>query len=45
MLQWFSTPDADIASGVRKDRGISGRSPQPLWWQRTCWICRNPAHG
>lgn len=47
VLQWFSTLDADLDGGVRQgvngyEAGLSGWR---LWWQRTCWICRNPAHG
>ncbi|MBB2678682.1 UNVERIFIED_ORG: hypothetical protein M2312_002186 [Rhizobium esperanzae] len=47
MLQWFSTLDADLDGGITQavngyEPGLSGWR---LWWQRTCWICRNPAHG
>ncbi|NEJ10476.1 hypothetical protein GR238_34515 [Rhizobium leguminosarum] len=47
VLQWFSTLDADLDGGIAQgvkgyEAGLSGRR---LWWQRTCWICRNPAHG
>ncbi|EJC75574.1 hypothetical protein Rleg10DRAFT_5792 [Rhizobium leguminosarum bv. trifolii WSM2012] len=47
VLQWFSTLDADLDGGVRQRvRGYRpGLSGWRLWWQRTCWICRNPAHG
>ncbi|MGG7535361.1 DUF7338 family protein [Rhizobium sp. 12,4] len=47
VLQWFSTLDADLDGGVRQGvKGYrSGLSGWRLWWQRTCWICRNPAHG
>ncbi|MGO6982786.1 DUF7338 family protein [Rhizobium leguminosarum] len=46
-LQWFSTTDADLDGGIVQNvagykRGLKGLQ---LWWQRTCWICRNPAHG
>ncbi|RUM21526.1 hypothetical protein EFD56_03320 [Rhizobium phaseoli] len=46
-LQWFSTTDADLDGGIVQNvagykAGLKGRR---LWWQRTCWICRNPAHG
>lgn len=46
-LQWFSTTDADLDGGIVQNvagykAGLTGFA---LWWQRTCWICRNPAHG
>lgn len=46
-LQWFSTTDADLDGGIVQNVagykcGLKGLQ---LWWQRTCWICRNPAHG
>jgi hypothetical protein len=46
-LQWFSTTDADLDGGIVQnvagyEAGLKGWR---LWWQRTCWICRNPAHG
>lgn len=45
--QWFSTLDADLDGGI--GQGVKGYkadlSGWRLWWQRTCWICRNPAHG
>lgn len=46
-LQWFSTTDADLDGGIAQNvagykTGLKGFA---LWWQRTCWICRNPAHG
>lgn len=47
ILQWFSTLDADLDGGI--GQGVKGyRSDLAgwrLWWQRACWICRNPAHG
>lgn len=47
VLQWFSTLDADLDGGIAQ--GVNGYqaglSGWRLWWQRTCWICRNPAHG
>ncbi|MBY3500195.1 DUF7338 family protein [Rhizobium laguerreae] len=47
ILQWFSTLDADLDGGIRQR--VKGYKPGltgwDLWWQRTCWICRNPAHG
>ncbi|MBX5279141.1 hypothetical protein HJB94_30215 [Rhizobium sp. NLR13a] len=47
VLQWFSTLDADLDGGVtQRVRGYrAGLRGWRLWWQRTCWICRNPAHG
>lgn len=46
-LQWFSTTDADLDGGaVQNVAGYkAGLKGWRLWWQRTCWICRNPAHG
>lgn len=46
-LQWFSTLDADLDGGVAQGvKGYrAGLTGWRLWWQRTCWICRNPAHG
>ncbi|NEI48638.1 hypothetical protein GR217_13115 [Rhizobium leguminosarum] len=46
-LQWFSTLDANLDGGVsqRVNGYRAGLSGWRLWWQRTCWICRNPAHG
>ncbi|PDS45205.1 hypothetical protein CO662_24905 [Rhizobium anhuiense] len=47
VLQWFSTLDADLDGGI--SQRVKGYTPNltgwSLWWQRTCWICRNPAHG
>ncbi|RXT18774.1 hypothetical protein B5P46_28195 [Rhizobium leguminosarum] len=47
ILQWFSTLDADLDGGI--SQRVKGYEPDltgwDLWWQRTCWICRNPAHG
>ncbi|MBY5614119.1 hypothetical protein [Rhizobium leguminosarum] len=47
VLQWFSTLDADLDGGIsQRVKGYrAGLSGWGLWWQRTCWICRNPAHG
>ncbi|RUM06826.1 DUF7338 family protein [Rhizobium chutanense] len=46
-LQWFSTLDVDLDGGI--SQGVKGYRADltgwRLWWQRTCWICRNPAHG
>lgn len=47
ILQWFSTLDADLDAAI--SQRVNGYKPGltgcALWWQRTCWICRNPAHG
>lgn len=46
-LQWFSTIDADLDGGIsQRIEGYAADAKNfKLWWQRTCWICRNPAHG
>ena len=46
-LQWFSTVDDTLDGGQRQhpDKYPAGVSGVRLWWQRTCWICRNPAQG
>ncbi|MBB3313628.1 hypothetical protein FHT78_005422 [Rhizobium sp. BK196] len=46
-LQWFSTTDADLDGGIAQNVAgyKDGLKGWRLWWQRTCWICRNPAHG
>lgn len=46
-LQWFSTVDDTLDGGQKQHpekypQGVGGVS---LWWQRMCWICRNPAQG
>nr|WP_259663976.1 hypothetical protein [Rhizobium bangladeshense] len=47
ILRLFSTLDANLDGGIRQ--GVKGYCADltgwRLWWQRTCWICRNPAHG
>jgi hypothetical protein len=47
VLRWFSTLDADLDGGIAQ--GIAGYKAGlfglRLWWQRTSWISRNPAHG
>jgi len=47
VLQWFSTTDNTLDGGINDH--VAGYDPAAkgwkLWWQRTCWICRNPAHG
>src|ERR1044072_696243 len=46
---WFYTHDNTLDGGF--DAGIDGYkdpktlNPFSLWWQRTCWICRNPGYG
>ncbi|MBY5727779.1 hypothetical protein [Rhizobium leguminosarum] len=47
VLRWFSTLDADLDGGVgQRVMGYKAAlTGWRLWWQRTCWICRNPAHG
>jgi hypothetical protein len=46
-LQWFSTTDTDLDGGIAQNVAAykAGSKGWRLWWQRTCWICRNPAHG
>lgn len=46
-LQWFGTVDADLDGGQHQhaDKYPSGVTGWRLWWQRTTWICRNPAQG
>lgn len=46
-LQWFSTVDDTLDGGQRQhaDKYPSGITGARLWWQRICWICRNPAQG
>lgn len=46
-LQWFSTVDDTLDGGQRQhpDKYPAGVRGASLWWQRTCWICRNPAQG
>lgn len=46
-LQWFSTLDDTLDGGQHQHAEIypPGVKRFALWWQRTCWICRNPAHG
>ncbi|QIG73229.1 hypothetical protein EVC02_008 [Rhizobium phage RHph_N17] len=45
--QWFSTVDDTLDGGQRQhpEKYKAGVRGVPLWWQRTCWICRNPAQG
>ncbi|MBB3315102.1 hypothetical protein FHT77_000944 [Rhizobium sp. BK181] len=47
-LFWlFYTHDASLDGGI--EQGKDGYDPNAkgfrLWWQRVCWICRNPAYG
>lgn len=45
-LQWFSTTDDTLDGGQHQHPDIYPPATGfKLWWQRTCWICRNPAHG
>lgn len=46
-LQWFSTVDDTLDGGQKQhpDKYPAGVGGASLWWQRTCWICRNPAQG
>jgi len=41
------THDASLDGGI--EQGKDGYDPNAngfkLWWQRACWICRNPAYG
>lgn len=45
-LGWFYTHDASLDGGV--EQGKDGYDPAAtgfkLWWQRVCWICRNPGY-
>jgi hypothetical protein len=45
--QYFSTTDDDLDGGQHQQPEIypSGVTGFKLWWQRTCWICRNPSGG
>ncbi|QIG74994.1 hypothetical protein EVC26_075 [Rhizobium phage RHph_I72] len=44
-LQWFSTVDDDLDGGQHQNHYPTGATGWSLWWQRTRWICRNPAQG
>jgi len=45
-LGWFYTHDASLDGGIEQHK--DGYDPNAkglkLWWQRVCWICRNPAY-
>lgn len=45
-LSYLYTHNASLDGGV--EQGVSGYLPNltgfRLWWQRTCWVCRNPAY-
>lgn len=45
--QWFSTLDDTLDGGQHQWPEIypPNATGVELWWQRTCWICRNPAQG
>lgn len=47
LLQNFSTLDDNLDGGQHQQPDIypAGVTGRKLWWQRTCWICRNPAQG
>ncbi|KWV42142.1 hypothetical protein AS026_21270 [Rhizobium altiplani] len=44
-LRWFYTHDASLDGGI--EQAHDGYDPNAkglkLWWQRVCWVCRNPA--
>jgi hypothetical protein len=46
-LGWFYTHDASLDGGIEQSK--DGYDPAAkglkLWWQRVCWVCRNPAYG
>lgn len=46
-VQWFSTVDDSLDGGQQQhpDKYPAGVTGFRLWWQRTCWIWRNPAQG
>jgi len=46
-LGWLYTHDASLDGGIEqsKDGYDSAATGWKLWWQRICWICRNPAYG
>ena len=46
-LQWFSTVDDTLDGGQHQHPKSypPGATGWRLWWQRTCWIARNPAQG
>lgn len=45
-LSYFYTHNASLDGGV--EQKVDGYDPAAkgfrLWWQRVCWICRNPAY-
>ncbi|QIG70589.1 hypothetical protein EVB91_026 [Rhizobium phage RHph_I1_18] len=45
VLQYFSTIDDTLDGGQHQVGYKTGVKGFVLWWQRTCWIFRNPAHG
>lgn len=46
VFQWFSTMDDTLDGGQHQHPDkYPPASGLKLWWQRTCWICRNPAQG
>jgi hypothetical protein len=46
ILSYLTTHNATLDGGI--DQGVIGYEPNlsgwRLWWQRTCWVCRNPAY-
>lgn len=46
-LGWLYTHDASLDGGIEQSK--DGYDPAAkgfkLWWQRVCWVCRNPAYG
>lgn len=46
-IGWFGTVDDTMDGGQHQhpDRYPAGVTGWRLWWQRTGWICRNPAQG
>jgi hypothetical protein len=46
-LGWLYTHDASLDGGIEQTK--DGYDPAAkgfkLWWQRVCWVCRNPAYG
>lgn len=45
-LSYFYTHNASLDGGIAQGvkgykEGLTGFK---LWWQRTCWVCRNPAY-
>ena len=47
IFAWLYTHDASLDGGQQQHPGQypPGAKGFALWWQRTCWVCRNPAYG